>query len=233
MKRYSTARGAIGFAGATLVLLSGCTSYVTTQVTAFSSWNGNDASRTYAFSRSAEQQNSLEQATYEQLVGNELSAYAFNRVPAKDARYLVGLSYGIKSNWVSVPQPVYYDPWFGPGPYWRGGPWGPYGPWGPFPAGYVNQTYQIFERTLDIRISERATGKEVYNVSARNAGDGASLLQAMPYLARAALADFPLGNGTVRTVRLPVDARGPAAMPSNERAVPAPASASGAAAAVR
>jgi len=27
----------------------------------------------------------------------------------------------------------------------------------------------------------------------------------MPYLARSALADFPLGNGAVRTVKLPVD----------------------------
>ncbi len=86
----------------------------------------------------------------------------------------------------------------------------------------MNQSYQIFQRSLEIRITERATGKEVYNVAARNAGEGSSLLQAMPYLARAALADFPLGNGTVRTVRLPVDKNGaPAPMPSNERAVPA------------
>ncbi len=92
---------------------------------------------------------------------------------------------------------------------------------GPFPAGYVNQSYQIFQRSLEIRIAERATGTEVYNVAARNAGEGSSLLQAMPYLARSALADFPLGNGTVRTVRLPVDKNGaPAPMPANERAVP-------------
>jgi hypothetical protein len=41
--------------------LSGCTTYVTTQVTAFSDWSGNDASRNYAFTRSPAQQNSLEQ----------------------------------------------------------------------------------------------------------------------------------------------------------------------------
>ncbi|MEK0386798.1 DUF4136 domain-containing protein [Burkholderia pseudomallei] len=221
MKRIPFIRGAALVAGALIVLLSGCTSYVTTQVTAFSNWSGNDATRTYAFARTAEQQNSLEQSTYEQIVGNELSTYSFRRVPTKDARYLVRLAYGIKSDWVSVPQPVYYDPWFGPGPYWRGGPLGPFGPWGPFPAGYVNQSYQIFQRSLEIRIAERATGTEVYNVAARNAGEGSSLLQAMPYLARSALADFPLGNGTVRTVRLPVDKNGaPAPMPANERAVP-------------
>jgi len=57
------------------------------------------------------------------------------------------------------------------------------------------------------------------------------MLNAMPFLARSALADFPLANGAVRTVRLPVDKRGGPAMPaSNERPV-APAPASGAAAA--
>ncbi len=132
MKRIPFIRGAALVAGALIVLLSGCTSYVTTQVTAFSNWSGNDATRTYAFARTAEQQNSLEQSTYEQIVGNELSTYSFRRVPTKDARYLVRLAYGIKSDWVSVPQPVYYDPWFGPGPYWRGGPWGPFGPWARF-----------------------------------------------------------------------------------------------------
>ena len=41
------------------VTLSGCTSYVTTQVTAFSDWSGNDATRTYAFTRASDQQNNL------------------------------------------------------------------------------------------------------------------------------------------------------------------------------
>ncbi|WP_323118480.1 DUF4136 domain-containing protein [Burkholderia alba] len=229
MKRNRFTRGAAWLAGACLALLAGCTTYVNTQVTAFSDWSGSDATRTYAFARAADQQNSLEQATYEQIVANELSMYAFRRVPDKEARYLVGLTYGIKGDRVTVPQPVYYDPWFAPGPYWRGGPWGPFGPWGPYPPAYVNQTYQIFDRTLDIRITDRATGKEVYNVSARNSGEGSSLLRAMPYLVRAALADFPLGNGIVHSVRLPVDKGGVQAAPgANERAVPA-APASGAA----
>ena len=90
------------------------------------------------------------------------------------------------------------------------------------PAGYVAQTYRVFDYTLGIRITERATGKEVYNVSARTTGDNGTLLYAMPFLARSALADFPLSNGAVRSVRLPVDKRGgPAAPAANERVVPA------------
>lgn len=217
MKWNRSRRAGMGLAGAGIaLLLSGCASYVDTQVTAFSDWSGSDATRTYAFTRAPAQRNSLEQATYEQIVGNELSNYAFTRVRAKDAHYLVGLAYGIQGDRVTVPQPIYYDPWFG-----SPGPWGsPFGPWGPFPAGYVNQTYQIFDRMLEIRIIDRATGKEIYDVSARNSGGDASLLQAMPYLARAALAGFPLGNGVVRTVRLPVDLNGAQSAPANERAVP-------------
>ncbi|MFM0729262.1 DUF4136 domain-containing protein [Paraburkholderia sediminicola] len=209
-------------------LLSGCTTYVTTQVTAFSDWSGNDATRTYAFTRAADQQNNLELTTYERLVGNELATHAFRPVDASQARYLVGLSYGIRSDMVTVAQPVYYNPW--PAPYW-GRSFDPWGPWGPYPTTYVNQSYPIFTHLLGVRITERASGKEVYNVTARNSGGESSLVRAMPYLARSALADFPLGNGVVHTVKIPVDKNGGA---SNEVATSgaapaaAPASASSA-----
>ncbi|MFM0594035.1 MULTISPECIES: DUF4136 domain-containing protein [Paraburkholderia] len=211
-------------------LLSGCTTYVTTQVTAFSDWSGNDATRTYAFTRAADQQNNLELSTYERVVANELATHAFRQVDAAQARYLVGLSYGIRSDMVTVSQPVYYNPW--PAPYWGRpfDPWGPWGPYGPFPNAYVNQSYPIFTHLLGVRITERATGKEVYNVTARNSGAESSLVRAMPYLARSALADFPLGNGIVHTVKIPLDKNGAA---SNEMAatgaapaaMPAPSSA--------
>jgi hypothetical protein len=213
-----TRRAILMLAGLT-ALLSGCTSYVTTQVTAFSDWSGNDASRTYAFTRSASQQNSLEQSTYELLVANELATQGFRQIDEQQARYLIGLSYGTRTDTVNVTQPVFYSsPW--PGPYW-GRPLDPWGPFGPFPPAYVSQTYPVFTHSLGIRITQRATGKEVYNVLARNAGDEASLVRAMPYLVHSALADFPLGNGSVRTVKMPVGKNGGV---SNEAAgSPAPA----------
>ena len=223
MKREWIQRGAGWAAVLCVTLLTGCTSYVTTQVTAFSDWAA--ATRhTYAFTRTEAQKNSIEQSTYEPIVANELSTYAFRQVPQAQARYLVGLTYAVGSDLVTVPQPVYYDPWFAPGPYWRRGPWGP---WGPMPAGYVAQTYGV---RLHARYPHhRARDGRVYNVSARTTGDNGTLLYAMPFLARSALADFPLSNGAVRSVRLPVDKRGgPAAPAANERVVPA-APASGAA----
>jgi len=202
MKWERVWRAVVPAIAAATVLLTGCTTYVSSQVTAFSNWSGSDATRTYAFTRTSEQQNSIEQATYEQLVANELESYAFRQVPSAQAHYLVGLTYSIHGDTVTVSQPVFYgNPWAGP--YWR--PMGPWGPFGPFPPDYVTQTYPVFTHQLAIRITERSSGKEVYNVTARNTDEESSLVRAMPYLVRSALADFPLGNGTVRTVRVRYD----------------------------
>ncbi|MBP0591450.1 DUF4136 domain-containing protein [Paraburkholderia sp. LEh10] len=222
----STRHAALALALVALgTLLAGCTTYVTTQVTAFSDWSGSDATRTYAFTRAPEQKNNLEQATYEQIVANELATHAFRQTDEHDARYLVALAYGMRSDTVTVSQPVYYySPW--PGPYYWGRPFDPWGPWGPYPASYVSQSYPVYTHLLGIRITDRASGKELYNVTARNTDEQSSLIAAMPYLARSAMSDFPLGNGSVRTVKLPIGATGGA---SNEIAAggtapPVPAS---------
>ncbi|SAL17334.1 lipoprotein [Caballeronia peredens] len=217
--------------------LTGCTTYVQTQVTAFSDWSGADTTRTYAFARKNEQQNSIEQTTYETLVANELAKYNFRQVPDASANYQVAIGYSVRGDTMTVRQPVYYDPWpmyGGPwgGPYWGGpwgGGWGGYGPWGP--TGYVDQSYPVYIHALQIRMTERKTGRETYKVTAVNSTGDPSLYLAMPYLVRSALANFPLGNGTVRTVTLPVDPNGgmsnetAASLNSNERnAAPPPAS---------
>ncbi|KMQ81287.1 putative lipoprotein transmembrane [Candidatus Burkholderia pumila] len=200
--------------------LVGCTTYVQTQVTAFSNWNANstDATRTYVFQRNGKQGNSIEQQTYEVLVASELQKYNFRQVPDNSAHYQVSLNYSVRGDTMTVRQPVFYDPWPMYGPYGRpfwgpwGGGWG-YGPWGP--AGYVDQSYPVYTHALQIRMTDRTTGREVYKVTAVNSTDDSSLYGSMPYLAQSALAGFPLGNGTVRTVTLKVDKNG---LPSNETA---------------
>lgn len=202
--------------GSGLVLLSGCTTYVQTQVAAFSAWSGSDTTRTYAFARSDAQKNSIEQNTYESQVAGELALHSFKQVPDADAQYRVQLDYSIRSGMVTVRQAVYADPGFGFGG-WYGRPFGAYGGYGGYggwgrwgggwdlgPTGYVDQSYPVFVHALQIRMTERGTGREVYKVSASNSGNEGSLVRAMPYLVRSALTDFPLGNGTVRTVKIPL-----------------------------
>ncbi|RKP59225.1 DUF4136 domain-containing protein [Pararobbsia silviterrae] len=202
---------------AAALALGGCANYVTTQVTAFQNWTASDAQRTYAFERSPAQQNSLEQQAYEQLVDNELSVYGFKLTPIASANFLVALDYDSKDGTVVVQQPNFYDPW---------GPWGMpyYRPWGPWwvaapPPPPTYSSYSIATQRLSLRMLDRQTGNEVYRVTATAQVDDPSLLHAMPFLVRGALSDFPLANGTVRRVRVPVDANGTAGLPSNERSV--------------
>jgi hypothetical protein len=209
-------RGTAAFvAGAGVTLFGGCTTYVQTQVAAFSDWSGTDATRTYAFARSPAQQNSIEQNTYEGQVAKEMALHLFRQVPDGDAKYRVQLDYSIRGDVVTVRQAVYADPWPGPGfggfygrPFGGYGGYGGWGGWGGAwdmgPTGYVDQSYPVFVHSLQIRMTERSSGREVYKVSASNSGAEQSLVRAMPYLVRSALTDFPLGNGTVRTVKIPL-----------------------------
>jgi hypothetical protein len=218
MKHDRWTRRALMLLAALAVTLSGCTTYVTSQVTAFSAWEGgSDATRTYAFARNPDQKHSIEEETYERIVADGLAQYAFRQVGEGQARYLVGLAYGSRMDQVTVAQPVFYNPW--PAPYW--GPFNPWGAWGAYAPAYVNQTYPVYTHALGIRITDKATGKELYNVTARTSGDEPSLVRAMPYLARSALSNFPLANGSVQEVKLPVEKNGGA---PNEVAAPMPAS---------
>lgn len=208
MNLISVRRGALCVAGMAAAALSACTTYVDTQVTAFSAWSGSGA-RTYAFAHPDKQPVSLEDQTYELEVDGALDKLGFHNVPAPQARYLVALRYDVVPQQVTVQQPVYPpDPWMyrrpGFGPWGAWGPWGPWGPWSPWGPDYVNTTYPVFDMMLGISIAERASGREVYKVSALTRADQPSLVRAMPYLVHAALGDFPLANGETRVVRVPL-----------------------------
>ncbi|WP_336886344.1 MULTISPECIES: DUF4136 domain-containing protein [Mycetohabitans] len=203
-----------------MLVLSGCASYVTSDVIAFNAWStsASDRDRTFAFKRDAQQQNSIEQRTYEAQLADELSHYNFRQVAPASAHYNVELAYGTHAGSIVVQQPIYTDPW------WPG--WGRFGPWGPFgmmPT-YVDTALPVFMQRLTIRITERASGKERYKVTATTPTARQALPLAMPYLIRSALADFPLQNGTTRQVRLPAQLHGQAAgdaPSSNEKAAAA------------
>jgi hypothetical protein len=210
-------------AGAAL-LLGGCASYVTTNVTAFQDWRGSDAERTFAYSRDAQQSNSIEQRQYEQLVTDALTPYGFRLTDEARARYAVSLAYGVENRTTVVSQPMVTDPFLYSGGYWGGRRGGAWGAWSLSPAAYIDQPVPYYIYGLSIRIVERESGREVYMVSASNAGQNDALVRAMPYLVRSALADFPYANGTVTRVRLPAGDR----QPVGEFAAPAAGAAAGA-----
>ncbi len=182
------------------VLLAGCASTVTSQVTAFGDSPGFEGPRTYALTRTEEQQNNQEHATYEQWLRMRLAADGFSEQSPSSAHYLIGMSYGITQQMARVTEPA-YDPMFAPGPWgpW-GRPWGWYGyPYGPPPV-YVQRDYPYALTGLQLRFTDRASGKEVYRVQANTSDGGTSLASAMPYLIDAALKQLPFPSG--RTVNV-------------------------------
>jgi hypothetical protein len=101
------------------------------------------------------------------------------------------------------------------------------------PVAYVNQAYPSFIKGLSIQIVDQKTRAEVYKVNASTTGPDPELLLAMPYLVRSALNNFPMPNGTVIRVSLPVGPNGtamnvntnehsaaPAAMPASSAVAP-------------
>ncbi len=185
-------------------LLAGCASTVTSQVTAFRQpgWADNPP-RTYVFERTAAQQNDLERQTYEAWTTDQLAARGFAAAPRGSARYLVRLDYSAATRLMQVHQPVYPDPYWGPGPWgpWHG-PWGAWGPWGPQ---YVDTTVQVPFYAYHVEIDEAATGTRVYQVTAQTQGGDGSLAGVMPYLVRSAFANFPAPNAQPILVELPLD----------------------------
>lgn len=212
VSRKRRGRGGLGMlVGLAALWLAGCASTVTTEVTAFrdAGWT-NDAPRTYAFDHAPQQEAQLDRQTYELWLSQALSGIGFEQAPSRQARYLVTMDYDAAPGFVRVAETVYPDPWYGPwGPYWGpyGGyrPWGPYG-WGPgyWPPQTVVRDVPVTFSSLRVFFKDAASGRRVYQVTARNTTEGGSLAAVMPYMIRSAFTDFPGESGRPRRITLEV-----------------------------
>ncbi len=183
------------------LLLAGCAApSMPSQVTVFSEWLDGNAPRSYRFVRTPEQDKSLEHKAYEQAVREALSARGFTEAGA-DARYTVAISYSIAED-KRLRELYVEEPWLGLSRYgwgWSSSRWSV--------GGAVAVERPWYTRMLRIDISDAQTGAKRYEVTARNDTLSNALAPAVPLLARAALADFPQGNGTVKIVRVPAPER--------------------------
>ncbi len=201
------------------VLLSGCASFVRSDVIAFHDWPADMPNKVYTFGRSPEQQNNLEHQSYENLVRGELTRLGFIEAQNPRAAILkVALDYRIDARDVKVVQAVadpYWPYWYGHpfyGPRWRGY-YGPY--YDPFwydpPVTQYRETqYQVFKRQLNVLITQVRDGKKLYDVTVDSDGGNGSMAFAMPYMVRSAFSDFPGRNGVPRRVSLEIKDKPPA-----------------------
>jgi hypothetical protein len=186
------------------LLLSGCATTIKSEVTVFHEWPSYVQDKSYVFERSRDQENDLEYRNYENLVRAELKRLGFVEAPdIRSARLKAWIGYGIDVRDVRVIYPVVVDPyWYGPA--WRGfyGPF--YDPFwfGPPVVERREENYQVFTRRFRFTLAQTSDGKKVYDVTVVSEGGNGSLAAVMPYLVRAAFADFPGKSGVPRVVEL-------------------------------
>lgn len=207
-------------------LLSGCASFVRSDVVAFHDWPADMPNKVYTFDRSPTQQNNLEHQTYENLVRTELTRLGF--VEAQNPRgaiLKIALNYSIDSRDVTVVQPVVDPYWpygYGGYPYygprWRGYYSPYYDPfwYGPPATQYREVQYQVFNRELNILITQVRDGKKLYDVTVDSDGGNGSLAFAMPYMVKSAFSDFPGRNGVPRRVSIEIKDKPPTASDKTE-----------------
>lgn len=200
---------------ALLMLLTGCASTLRSEVTTFHQWPADIAGRSFAFERTAQEEQDLHRLNIENLVRAQLLRLGLQDAPAPaNAELVVRVDYSNEGRDVRevetvLVDPWYGSPWYGPGfysPYWGWNSFGHpfYRPmWPSMPvARNVERRYTVFQRQLKIRISGTEPGRTLLDATVRSEGREGNLAKVMPYLVEAAFQDFPGPNGQPRVVEI-------------------------------
>lgn len=201
---------------AVLLMLGGCatrTPVIRSNVTAFSDAQALAGEpRTFSFERTPEQADSLEHATYEQMVAEQLEAHGFKRAEA--GRYRVTMVYQLElaemlvrtTEWVDEPRMFWYG-----STRWRPSRYGFYGwgydprmAWMSVPVSFDTKR-QIARRELRLDIRDSVGQRKAFEGSVRSEGAILDLNPVMPYLVRALFDGFPGQHGVTRVVDVPID----------------------------
>jgi hypothetical protein len=197
------------------LLLGGCATTFTSQVTSFHPTPLSLPDKSFVFQHTKEQEGNLEYRHYEELVRYQLIRLGFTDAqPASAAHLKVYLAYDVTSRDVRVIETVPIDPWYGPpyyGPGWPGfGYRGPfYDPFWPGPPMMQQRDvqYRLFSRQLKIGIARVPGDEKLFDVTVLSEGTNGALAAVMPTMISSAFADFPGPSGVARVVELKVEDR--------------------------
>jgi hypothetical protein len=143
------------------------------------------------------------------LVRAELNRLGFVEVAAAQAKLAVALQYGLAEKNTTVTEPVYINvhptwgwrtPYYGYGGAWRGGYVSPT-LWANGPHGYQQRTVTFNQARLRVEINQ-TDGKKLYQANVTSDGLNPTITPAMPYLVKAAFAEFPGKNGVMQRVEI-------------------------------
>jgi hypothetical protein len=201
------------------LLLGGCETTISSNVTKFHQWPADIADKTYVLEAAPAQDDTLELRSYQNLVRTELGRLGFQEAAAGSAPALtVSMRFTTSDIPVRVLEPAFTG--FYPSarfmfahPYSRG-VWGGRRYWGggwysPFydPFWYATPMYQEsivhhYKRELQVGIKSVKDGKRLFDVTVNNLSRNMSTPDIMPALVHSAFAEFPGVSGVARTVEL-------------------------------
>ncbi len=191
-----------------MILLGGCASTFSAEVTRYQQWPADAAGAHYRILAAQGQGNDLQFQAYSDMVRAAIGATGLVEASGgSEARFDVRLDYGSPMTRAWIARPV--DPFYYPGgPYGFHGPYvGMYRPWGGWAFGppVENVPVDLYRHTLTVTIQDRQhQGREVYRATAVSLGQSDNLTVVMPYLARAIFDRFPGHNAQVIEVEYPI-----------------------------
>lgn len=200
-------------ATAAVLLLSGCATTISSNVTAFNDWRGDIQDKSFAFEAPQGADDTLEYRNYQVLVANELGKLGFQQVAdGQQPKLLVGMKFFTIDHPVRV---IQEDPFMGP--YWGPGYYGRYG-WGysrwayrpfyydPFfyPSRMEERIKHQYQRQLRVTINN-VSGRKLYDVTVQNTSGVQATPYVMPALVQSAFAGFPGENGVPRTIDITIE----------------------------
>ena len=207
-------------AAALTVLLTGCATTISSDVTTFHQWPAELQNKNYAMEAPAPQDDTLELRSYQNLVRGELARLGFREAAGGTAPALqVSMNFTTTDVPVRIVEPSYpmtfdYSARFGfMSPfhrshwggrrYWGGGWYSPF--YDPFWYGMPSFTETIrhyYKRELRVGIVSATDGKRLFDVTVHNTSRTLSTPVVMPALVQSAFAEFPGVSGTARRIEL-------------------------------
>jgi hypothetical protein len=201
------------------VLLTGCATTISSDVTTFHQWPAQVEDKTYVFEAPPAQDDTLELRSYQNLVRGELARLGFQDAGASGTPTLkVSMRFTTTDVPVRVVQamypfmyqgPMFYSR-FGHRPYRRG--FYGYGWYSPFydpfwygPPAFQEVTRHEYQRELQVSIKSIRDDKRLFDVTVKNSSRTMSTPTVMPALVQSAFEGFPGVSGVARTVELKRD----------------------------
>lgn len=198
---------------ASALLLCGCASTITSQVTTFHEWPNDSKNKSFAIETMAGQENDPEYKVYAAMLREKLQGLGFNN--SKDlnsAELKVVMEYGTLVSEIQLPMTYWGIPY---DPFWqihfsrfhrRSAFYYPYY-FGRSNSFYMMSDFtatRYFLHQLTISISERKSGKTLANIKVSTEQISPRISKQMPYLLDSAFMEFPGENGRTSEIKLPI-----------------------------